>query len=147
LINISILVILWLFVLFLLLKLIFYLLRKRLLQRVRNRFTGGEIRLCALNANSLGRKLKAGRQIRGNGALVLTDSELWFTLAVPEREILIPINKIRAVELRKSHLGKIIFRPLLYIEYMSAEGEDGIAWYVKNPETWQKAIADIVAGL
>ena len=37
----------------------------------------------------------------GNGALVLTGSLLWFSLLKPEREIAVPLDKIRDVFVKK----------------------------------------------
>lgn len=121
-------------------KILFSLMRKKLLERLEKRFVADKIIQLALNANFFGQKSKGLKQIRGKGVLVLTKDELWFSLAVPEREISIPLKHIKSVGLTRSHLGKRVFRPLLYVEYFSQVGEDSIAWYVNNPEKWIAAI-------
>ncbi len=114
--------------------------RRRLLSVVEDRFAGRKIILMALNANYFGHKTEGGKQIRGNGALVLTEDELWFSLAVPQRELSIPINQITAVELTRSHLGKTVFRSLLAVSFNHQGRQEQIAWAVNDPEKWRGAI-------
>jgi len=114
--------------------------RKRLLSVVENKFAGRKIILMALDANFFGQKTKGGKQIRGNGALVLTEDELWFCLAVPQRELSIPLNQITAVELKKSHLSKTVFRPLLSVSFNYQGRPEQIAWHVNDPEKWRGVI-------
>ena len=124
-------------------KFLFGSVEKKLYERVEKRFVGQRIIVMALKANFFGQKSKGGRQVRGNGALVLTETELWFSLAAPEREISIPLSQIKSVILKRSHLGKTVFRPLLYIEYSSGVDDDSIAWHVNQPEEWKAAIEEI----
>ncbi len=119
--------------------------KRKLIGRVEKRFMGQKIVLQALNANFFGLKSKGIKQIRGNGALVLTEIEIWFCLAMPEREISIPIRHIQSVELTKSHLGKTVFRPLLCLEFHSRMGADSIAWHVDNAGKWKTGIEGIMA--
>jgi len=125
-------------------KFIFGSIKRRLYARMEKRFVGQRIILTALNANFFGQQSKGGMQVRGNGALVLTEIELWFCLAAPEREISIPVSQISKVELKRSHLGKTVFRPLLYVEFSSATGSDSIAWAVQNPGKWKDAIEEVL---
>jgi len=108
------------------------------------RFVGQRIILTALNANFFGQQSKGGMRVRGNGILVLTEIELWFSLAAPERELSIPVSQISKVKLKRSHLGKTVFRPLLYVEFSSSTGDDSIAWAVQNPGKWKDAIERIL---
>jgi hypothetical protein len=121
-------------------------LRKRLSAEVERRFGGQMVLLQALNANFFGQQSKGVGQIRGNGALVLTEDELWFLLGIPSREISIPLRDITSVSLVKSHLGKTKFRPLLRVEYLSEGIADSVAWAVNDPEKWKATIEETTGG-
>ena len=116
------------------------LLRARLERAVFERFSGERIIHKDLWANYFGRSQKGLSQTRGNGALVLTDSVLWFILAVPRREIEIALDEVTRVTLTRSHLKKTRFTPLLLVEFDTPEGPDSIAWGVREPEAWVEAI-------
>lgn len=128
-------------------KILFGLMKKKLLARLEKRFVSEKMIQLSLNANFFGQKSKVLNQIRGNGVLVLTKDGLWFSLAMPEREISIPLKHIKSVGLTRSHLGKRVFRPLLYVEYFSQVGEDSIAWHVDNPGQWKTAIEKTKKGI
>jgi hypothetical protein len=84
-------------------------------------------------ANFFGQESKGVTQLRGNGTLVLTDSELYFELLVPRREYRIPLASIQSVETPMGFLGKTVGRRLLKVTYRSEGGQnDAIAWYVTN---------------
>ncbi len=121
-------------------KLVYGYFRKRLLSVVEDRFAGRRIILMALDANFFGQKTKGAGQIRGNGALVLTDDELWFCLAAPRREFSIPISTITEIKLKRSHLGKSIFRSLLAVSFNYQGKEEQIAWFVRDAEKWMNTI-------
>ena len=105
------------------------------------RFREQKILLQTLNANFFGQKLKGFKQIRGNGALILTEKRIWFLLGIPKREISIPMKNINTVSLTKIFLGKKVFQLLLCIEYLPPQGGiDAIALAVNNPEKWKDAI-------
>jgi hypothetical protein len=59
-------------------------------------------------ANFFGELSKGGKQLRGNGALILTKEDVYF---------------IRALPFKKS---------------------DAMAWAVKNPESWKKALEKLI---
>ena len=118
--------------------------RAKLLSRVEKHFIGQRIIVSDFGANFFGKKSQGLKQIRGNGVLVLTEMELWFGLAMPERELVIPTANIKSVKLTRGHLGKTIFRPLLCIDISSRSGDDTIAWYVKNPKKWKAEIEQII---
>lgn len=92
------------------------------------------------DANFFGQSSKGMAQVRGNGALVLTDDCLWSRLALPAREITIPLRDIVSVSTRRSHLGRSCLRPLLYVEFQSNEGDDSVAWVVRDVDAWITAI-------
>lgn len=84
-------------------------------------------------ANFFGQESKGVTQLRGNGIMVITSSEVYFQQLVTNREWHIAFGSIQEVETVKSHLGKTIGRPLLKIRYINPEGRiDTIAWWVRN---------------
>jgi hypothetical protein len=125
-------------------KVVLALVKRKMARLVKQRFAGRQIIMMSPYANFFGAKSKGMGQIRGNGALVLTADQLWFCLAAPTREITIPIDRIRAVESKRSHLGKSIFRPLLAVTYDDKENTDQIAWYVTDLKEWETAIINLI---
>lgn len=107
---------------------------------VEQRTAGQDVIMQTGNANSFGQSSKGIKQIRGNGALILTRQEIQFLMAVPRSKITIPLSQVTSVSLLRSHLGKTVFKPLLWVEYQSLEGPDSIAWAVQHPEQWKSAI-------
>ena len=112
----------------------------RVMEDVRQRTEGQDIILQTGNASSFGQTSKGIKQIRGNGALILTTEDIRFLMAVPRNEIEIPLSQVTSVSLPKSHLGKTVFQPLLRVEFESLEGKDSIAWAVQEPSKWKNAI-------
>jgi hypothetical protein len=104
---------------------------RRQADEVRQRYP--DAKLVAPGANFFGQQSLGVRQIRGNGTLVLTDTELFFQKFKPRKDFHIPLPSISAIETPKSHLGKTAGRPLLKVVYRKESGaEDAIAWYVPN---------------
>lgn len=125
-------------------KFIYGFFRKKLDEKIKERFRGRQIIMQALNANYFGFKTRGGRQVRGNGALVLLQDELWFMLAAPSREISIPLSAIKSVELKMSFLGKSVFRKLLAVSFQRQGRDETIAWYVPNAEMWRQEIEKLI---
>lgn len=94
-------------------------------------------------ANFFGQQSRGVMQVRGNGTLILTDTELIFELWVPKRVYHIPLQTIRSVENPKSFLGKSRFTPLLKVVFVDDQGvEDAIAWQVRDLNDWMRKLAD-----
>ena len=105
--------------------------------RLRERYPGGEVLLADPVANCFGLESLGRFQVRGNGVLALTPSELWFRRYAGNFELSIPLREVRAVELAPSHLGKrILGRQLLRVRFSRAGTEDTIAWLVPEPRQW-----------
>lgn len=113
---------------------------RKSLSAIRNRYAAHQIIMQSLAANFFGKTSKGKSQIRGNGALVLTRDELWFRMAMPNRELVVPMKNITSSSIVKTHLGKTKLKPLLFVEFQSSEGIDSAAWLVEYPEEWVKAI-------
>lgn len=120
---------------------IFLLTRKNLEKEVMKRFSRDEIVGASTGANFMGVESQGGRQLRGNGALVLTQEKLWFMRVFPAKEYSIPLDAVEQVSLPRSFAGKTKGVRLLCVRYSTGvRGQDQMAWAVKNPEGWKEAI-------
>lgn len=124
-------------------KLIFRSTQKKLEKYILSKFNENEIIGATSRANFFGLKSLGSKQIRGNGAIVLTKESLYFIRAAPFKEFIIPIEKVREISLPTSFNGKSIFKKLLCIHYQNDNKEEAIAWAVRNPEKWKLAIENI----
>ena len=89
-------------------------------------------------ANFFGIESHGIMQIRGNGILLLTNTDLVFGLFRPVRDFVIPLAKIEKIELVESHLTKTVFQPLLKVYFINEEGAmDSMALWVVNPAKWK----------
>lgn len=114
--------------------------RRRMEATIAERFEAAEIRRSHAFANFFGRSSLGAAQVRGNGALVLTGEVLWFEMAVPKREVSIPVAAITEVGVRRSHLGKRVGRDLLYVEATVEGGSEGFAWLVDDLAAWRREL-------
>ena len=122
------------------LTLVFKSAQHKLEKYILNTFNKEEIIGATTKANFFGIKSKGARQIRGNGAIVLTKDQLFFVRALPFAEYTIPIDKITGVSLPKSFRGKTVFKELLCVHYKRDGQEDAIAWALKSPDKWKLSI-------
>ena len=130
-------------VLALILRVVFGSLRAKPAAIIAQRFKPDDLRRQTLNACFFGRESAGMKQVRGNGALVLTGDRLWFLMALPRRETSIPLDHVTKVSLVRSHCGKTLIKPLLRVEFVDGDACDAIAWAVPDPEAWRHAIEDI----
>ena len=114
--------------------------QKILEQHIHNNFNKNEILGATTRANVFGLKSLGSRQIRGNGAIILTSQKLFSIRAKPFQEHIIPIEKINEISLPTSFNGKSVFKKLLCIHYQTNGQEEAIAWAVLNPEKWKLTI-------
>jgi hypothetical protein len=92
-------------------------------------------------ASFFGQESRGAKQLRGNGTLILTDSDLIFEMWVPNREFRIPLQTIQSLENPTAFLGKSRFAPLLKVVYSNAQGTpDAMAWQVPDLDGWMRAI-------
>lgn len=88
-------------------------------------------------ANLFGIRSSGMKQIRGNGILLLTSTELYFRMLLPSKEIIIPVELMISVSTPGSFLGKTKGAALLCVEYGNAEGgTDSAAWLVDRLDEW-----------
>jgi hypothetical protein len=126
--------------LFLLLALVFRLVRRSLRHDLEQRLAPKDVLTADLFSNFFGQKSRGLAQIRGNGGLVLLRDRLYFLLAVPRRELVIPLENITDVSLPMSFLGKSVLRPLLRVDFSTAVGADAAAWALRDPGQWKTAL-------
>ena len=101
-------------------------------------FSTEQILRSETTVNFFGLQSRGRGQIRGNGVLVLTPDELWFSRFVPRNDISIPLSSISEVSLVEAHLGKrILGQQLLYVAFQNEGQSDAIAWAVKDLQGWQ----------
>jgi hypothetical protein len=93
------------------------------------------------DANFLGIESQGVMQIRGNGILLVTDTDLVFGMFQPTRDFLISLAIIEKIKLAKSHLTKTVFQLLLKVYFTNEEGAaDNAAWWVANPAEWKNEL-------
>lgn len=116
-------------------------LARRLEARIAAAIPPDEIVLKDLRAITFGQQSRGAFQGRGNGALVLTRSELWFSRAWPRRDLRIPLGDITEVTTVRSHLGKTYFRDLLRVSFRTRDTTDAVAWSVTDLAAWRAKLA------
>jgi hypothetical protein len=119
--------------------------RNKLDKYILKRFDKNEIIGATTRANFFGEKSKGGKQLRGNGAIVLTKEKLLFIRAVPFKEYTISIKAMKGVSMPTSFNGKSVFSKLLCVHYNVEDGEDAMAWAVENPEKWKESIDALIS--
>ena len=118
--------------------------QKKLEEYILNNFNKKEILSATTKANMLGLKSLGSRQIRGNGAIILTNKNLFSIRAKPFQEKVISIENINEISLPTSFNGKSVFKKLLCIHYQENGKEEAIAWAVSNPAKWKLAIENVL---
>lgn len=92
-------------------------------------------------ASFFGQESLTRRQMRGNGTLILTDSDLIFEMWLPNKQFGIPLRSIQSIENPTSFLGKSRFTPLLKVVYTNDQGAiDSMAWQVPDLDGWMRLI-------
>jgi hypothetical protein len=92
-------------------------------------------------ASFFGQESRGATQMRGNGTLILTDSDLIFEMWVPNKQFRIPLRSIQSLENPASFLGKSRFTPLLKVVYTNDQGTtDAMAWQVPDLSGWMRLI-------
>lgn len=98
------------------------------------------------SANFFGRQSNGMKQIKGNGILLVTDQEVYFSLLMPRREITIPVKEIIAVKSETSFLGKSKFKPLLIVQFNGSDGNlDAVAWLIHDLSACISEIQKLIA--
>jgi hypothetical protein len=114
--------------------------RKASAEKISARFSPEEVVRSDAMANFFGLESKGAAQIRGNGALALTPTVLWFSRAGSSEPLEIPVTAIRKVDLVSAHLGKSVGRKLLHVTFETEKGPDSAAWWTKDVEGWKEIL-------
>ena len=126
-------------------KVVYRFMQGPLEHRIAAHYRPDEILMQDLRANSFGLESAGVWQLRGNGALVLTGTQLHFFMFLPASDLCVPLNAITELTTTKSHLGKATIYDLLKVHF-SADGKmDSIAWYLTDPQTWKNSIEALKA--
>lgn len=97
-------------------------------------------------ASFFGQQSHGVTQLRGNGTLILTDSDLIFEMWVPNKEFRIPLRSIHSLDNPSSFLGKSRFTPLLKVVYTNERGmTDAMAWQVPDLSGWMRLLNEALA--
>jgi hypothetical protein len=116
------------------------LIMRRLRRRAKRHLEGSTL-LREDDALSLGVESAGKMQLRGNGTLALTASEVLFAQWVPDRLLRIRRASIVEVTTTRSHLGKTIGRDLLKVVWApDAGGRDSLVLWVKDLDGWIEAL-------
>jgi hypothetical protein len=92
-------------------------------------------------ASFFGQESSGAAQMRGNGTLILTDSDLIFEMWVPNKQLRIPLRSIQTIENPLSFLGKSRGIKLLKVVYTNDQGAtDSMAWQVIDLAGWMRWI-------
>ncbi len=127
-------------------RVVYTTLKAPLEARIAEHLKGSQILMKDLRANCFGLESAGVFQPRGNGGLVLTESELHFFKFLPRTELQVPLDAIIEITLVRSHLGKPTLHKLLKVSFSLGGKMDSIAWYVTDPEAWQGRIAEVRSG-
>jgi len=86
---------------------------------------------------SFGLESRGVTQARGNGALVLTPTELrWLQLKPRSSDVTIPLVSITVIDTKRKHLGKSYGKPLLHVSFTHQGKPDSMAWYNTDVPGW-----------
>lgn len=121
------------------------LLARNLAPRVAERCKGQAVVRTDLGAMSFGQESKGKFQGRGNGALVLTTKEILFLRAIPQAELVIPLERVTNLSFVHSHLGKATPYKLLKIEFDGDAGQDSIACFLEDVTAFRDEIERVRA--
>ncbi len=90
---------------------------------------------------SFGIESRGVTQARGNGALVLTPTDLrWLQLKPRSSDVTIPLESITAVGTKRSHLGKSYGKPLLHVSFTHDDAPDSMAWFTTDVPSWVETL-------
>ncbi|PIE69863.1 MAG: hypothetical protein CSA22_10740 [Deltaproteobacteria bacterium] len=114
--------------------------RRRVDQRIRTELRDTPRRLETPSARFLGFSSGTGEQLKGSGALVLTDDQLFFFQTLPPHHLTLPLAALRDVTPVNTYRGKPYSRPVLKVTFSTHHGQDTAAWMLPDPAPWTSAL-------
>ena len=85
----------------------------------------------------------ADSQVLGVGTLILTRTQLWFSMKGSMHPLEISLLDVRKTDIARHHLNHVAHMPLLRVEFVTHFGRDTAAWAVRDAPSWVTAIGDI----
>ena len=85
----------------------------------------------------------ADGQVLGVGTLILTRTQLWFSMKGSVHPLEISLLDVRKTDLARHHLNHVAHMPLLRVEFVTHFGRDTAAWAVRDAKSWVAAIGEI----
>ena len=120
--------------------------RTEQISEVKEKFNVKDILFSDNSANFFGQKSNGISQVRGNGILLVTEHEIYFSLLMPRKEVCIPVKQIIAITSETSFLGKSKFKPLLVIQFKDRAGNlDSAAWLIRDLSSCTTTIHKLIA--
>ncbi|MHA1413338.1 MAG: hypothetical protein ACTSUX_10070 [Promethearchaeota archaeon] len=118
---------------------------KKQINNVLDKFDKSKILKVSARANFFGLESKKSRQLRGNGILILTKNELYFSMFLSKKVIEIPISSIKSIETPRSFLKKSYLMRLLKINFIDELGqENSVAWVLENLDEWIEILTKLM---
>jgi hypothetical protein len=97
-------------------------------------------------ANSFGFLSQPMTQVRGNGTLILTSQAIEFFMLVPKKRVSVPLERITGLDNPMWWRGKSVASRLFGVYFKDVSDEDdGIAFWVKDTDSWLAETADAMA--
>jgi hypothetical protein len=115
---------------------------RRILARMRERMDvrGETVLLSDAFSNFRGR-ISDGYPLRGNAVLLLSDRALRVTVIWPRREIEVPLDRMRRIEVSHAFMGRFEPRGFVILHFVvDGAGEDAIGFTVRRFTDWVGAI-------
>ena len=125
---------------FLILRVVFLQVRRKLEKTVASRFKKEEMLGATTRAVFLGEVSRGGRQARGNGALVLTRQALFFIRAMPRKEYEIPLKAITGISIVRSFNGRTVMGKILRVDFATQKGTDAMGWALTDADRWKLSL-------
>jgi hypothetical protein len=85
--------------------------------------------------------------LRGNGLLVMTKTELHFWMWAPDKRLRIPLENIRLIDTVRKFAGKIGRLPMLHVMFEENGKRFETAWSMVNAKGWVDEITALKGGV
>ena len=111
------------------------------LSEAKRALEGQQVLEMTQRANCFGRQSQSMAQLRGNGILALTATELSFFMLYPKRDHRVGLSTVERVETSMWFKGKSVGKELLVVEFGDGRGgQDAFGYWVPDAPTWVEAV-------
>jgi len=115
--------------------------QKKLVTLISQKFKADEVLGISTQVSFFGLQSDGYAQLRGKGALILTQNNLSFLRAYPYKEYNIETANITQVVQSKSFLSKRHLRSLLIVRFTEQEMVNAIGFSINNINDWEESIS------